>query len=87
MRSIASTYLHDIGCDHETIEIALSHINKDRVALAYNRSDYLERRFKVLQAWGDFVERSATGSKLITGKHGLRILKTDSDHLERKIIK
>lgn len=60
-RSIASTYLNELGYDKELIEIALSHIDKDRVRKAYNRAEYLASRAEMLQAWGDFVEQSAGG--------------------------
>ncbi|MDG6831989.1 integrase arm-type DNA-binding domain-containing protein [Glaesserella parasuis] len=60
-RSIASTYLNEKGHNKELIEIALSHIDKDRARKAYNRAEYLQRRAEMLQEWGDFVEQSAGG--------------------------
>lgn len=60
-RAIASTYLNERGYDKDLIEVALSHIDKDRVRKAYNRAEYLQRRAEMLQAWGDFVEQSAGG--------------------------
>ena len=60
-RSIASTFLNEQGYNKELIEIALSHIDKDRARKAYNRAEYIERRAEMLQAWGDFVEQSAGG--------------------------
>lgn len=61
LRSIASTYLNEQGYNKDLIEVALSHIDKDRVRKAYNRAEYLEHRAKMLQEWGDFVEQSAGG--------------------------
>ncbi|HGO5818464.1 TPA: tyrosine-type recombinase/integrase [Mannheimia haemolytica] len=58
LRAIASTYLNEQGYDTELVEIALSHIDKDRIRKAYNRGEYLERRTELLQIWGDFIERS-----------------------------
>lgn len=60
-RSIASTYLNELGYNKDLIEVALSHIDKDRVRKAYNRAEYLQQRAEMLQAWGDFVEQSAGG--------------------------
>ncbi|QLB19564.1 integrase arm-type DNA-binding domain-containing protein [Mannheimia granulomatis] len=62
MRSIASTYLNEKGYNSDLIEVALSHINSDRVKLAYDRGERLEQRFKLLQTWADFVEECSQGS-------------------------
>lgn len=62
LRSIASTYLNDQGFNSDLIEVALSHLNSDRVKTAYDRGEKLEQRFKLLQAWADFVEQSAQGT-------------------------
>lgn len=62
LRSIASTYLNDQGFNSDLIEVALSHLNSDRVKTAYDRGDKLEQRFKLLQAWADFVEQSSQGT-------------------------
>jgi len=35
-------------------ELALAHINKDRVEAAYQRDRVIEKRRALLQAWGDF---------------------------------
>lgn len=36
-------------------ELALAHVNKDRVEAAYQRSDLFERRRELMQAWGRFL--------------------------------
>lgn len=56
LRSIASTALNVQGFNSDLIEVALSHINKDRIRMAYNRADYLEKRFEMLNWWGNFIE-------------------------------
>lgn len=61
LRSIASTYLNEQGHNPELIEVALSHINQDRIRMAYNRADYLKQRFELLQAWADFVDECSQG--------------------------
>jgi integrase len=40
-------------------EAALAHVVPDKVARAYKRTDFLEMRRKLLQAWGEFVQASA----------------------------
>ena len=36
-------------------ELALAHVNKDRVEAAYQRSDLFDRRRALMQAWADYV--------------------------------
>ena len=62
MRSIASTYLNDKGYNSDAIEVALSHMNSDRIKASYDRGERLEMRFEILQAWGDFVEQCSHGA-------------------------
>lgn len=62
LRSIASTYLNEKGYNPELIEVALSHINQDRIRMAYNRADYIKQRFDLLQAWADFVDECSQGA-------------------------
>jgi integrase len=50
MRALASTTLNEAGFDHDVIESALAHVDKNEVRAAYNRADYIERR-KVLMDW------------------------------------
>ena len=45
----------DQGVDRELAEHALSHQVGSAVERAYQRSDLLERRRAVMQAWADFV--------------------------------
>lgn len=62
LRSIASTYLNDKGYNSDAIEVALSHMNSDRIKASYDRGERLEMRFEILQAWGDFVEECSHGT-------------------------
>jgi integrase len=56
MRSLASTTLNEKGFDSDVIEAALAHQEKNEVRRAYNRSDYLERRRKLMYWWSTFIE-------------------------------
>lgn len=56
-RSIASTYLHEKGFEHEHIELQLAHAKQDKVSGAYNYAKYLEPRTKMMQAWADALDR------------------------------
>ncbi|NBI43341.1 tyrosine-type recombinase/integrase [[Haemophilus] felis] len=62
LRSIASTYLNEKGYNSELIEVALSHMNSDRIKAAYDRGERLEQRFKLLQVWADFVDECSQGA-------------------------
>lgn len=73
LRSIASTALNEEGFPPDVIEAALSHIDKNEVRRAYNRSTYLEQRRPLMAWWGNFVEQAATGS--LSAANGLRGLK------------
>ena len=56
-RSIASTYLHEKGFDHEHIELQLAHSKEDKVSGAYNYAKYLEPRAVMMQAWADTLDQ------------------------------
>ena len=55
MRTTASTYLNDKGCDYNLIEKALSHTIGTRVSQVYNKATYVDLRRDVMQLWSDFV--------------------------------
>ncbi|HBD2106823.1 TPA: tyrosine-type recombinase/integrase, partial [Escherichia coli] len=75
LRSIASTALNEQGFDSDVIEAALSHIDKNEVRRAYNRSTYLEQRRPLMAWWGNFVEAAASGSVSATGGYrGLKMV-------------
>ena len=56
-RSIASTYLHENGFDHEHIELQLAHSKQDKVSGAYNYANYLEPRTRMMQAWAEVLDQ------------------------------
>ena len=56
-RSIASTYLHEKGFDHEHIELQLAHSKGDKVSGAYSYAKYLEPRAMMMQAWADTLDQ------------------------------
>lgn len=41
-------------------ELALAHVNSDRVEAAYMRTDLFERRRALMQSWGDYVSESGS---------------------------
>jgi integrase len=73
LRSLASTTLNDKGFDGDIIESCLSHIDKNEVRKAYNRSEYLERRQKVMDWWSNHIEQASIGNMSLSGRNGLKI--------------
>jgi integrase len=63
-RGLASTILHEQGYDHEHIELQLAHVPRNAVSAAYNHALYLKPRAKMMQDWGDFLEKRG---KKVTG--------------------
>ena len=43
----------------EVCELALAHVNADRVEAAYMRSDLFERRRELMQSWADYISKAA----------------------------
>ncbi|MCF3947801.1 integrase arm-type DNA-binding domain-containing protein [Acidiphilium sp. AL] len=43
----------------EIAEAALAHVNRDKVEAAYQRSDLIERRARLMQDWADYLARPA----------------------------
>lgn len=54
-RAMAATTLSEQGWPSETIERQLAHIDKNQVRAAYQRSELLEERRRMLQAWADYL--------------------------------
>ncbi len=74
LRSIASTALNEQGFNPDVIESALAHIDKNEVRRAYNRSEYLEQRRKLMCWWSESIEKASTGKIIKSGKKNLKIV-------------
>ncbi|MDN3700116.1 integrase domain-containing protein [Vibrio artabrorum] len=74
MRSIASTTLNEQGFDYDVIETCLAHVDKNQVRSAYNRTDYLERRRKVMCWWSEHIEKASRGSYSVTGTVNIKLV-------------
>ncbi len=42
----------------EVAELALAHVNKDRVEAAYQRSDLFDKRRELMDQWGEYLGRT-----------------------------
>jgi integrase len=75
LRALASTTLNEQGHDPDVIESALAHVDKDGVRRAYNRAEYLERRYSLMCWWSEHIEQAANGNmSLANGKKLLRLV-------------
>ena len=54
-RSSARSWMAESGVPAELAEACLAHVPRSQVVQAYQRSDLLERRAAVLQAWNEYL--------------------------------
>ena len=47
------------------LELALAHVNKDKVEEAYQRSDLFERRVELMKAWGSYCSSKGNVTQLV----------------------
>ena len=75
LRALASTTLNEQSFEPDVIEAALAHADKNAIRAAYNRSDYLEKRKKMMQWWSNHIEAAAEGNLSLTGLKHLTVAK------------
>jgi len=62
-RSTASTLLNELGWKPDVIERQLAHKDSS-VRAVYNRSELLEERASMMQAWADYLDQLRDGAKI-----------------------
>jgi len=62
-RATARSLLAEHGWPIPAIERQLAHAEKDRIAQAYARAEYMEIRIQMMQAWSDYLEALKTKRK------------------------
>ena len=62
MRALASTTLNEKAFEHDLIEAALAHTDRNHVRATYNRAQYIERRRVMMEWWSNHIEAAATGN-------------------------
>ena len=56
-RATARTMLHEtLGFSPDAIEAQLGHRVPDRLGAAYNRTKHLDERYRMMQAWADYLD-------------------------------
>lgn len=71
IRSIGSSWMAEQGIPEEVAEACLAHVTGNIVRRAYQRSELLEKRRPVMQAWCDYVETCY--------KNALEMIKKEND--------
>jgi len=64
-----STIKERLGYRHEVVDRQLAHAQKDKIASAYDRAQFLAERKVMMQQWADYLDAIA-GGKVIAGKFG-----------------
>ena len=64
-RSTASTLLNAQGWSADAIERQLAHSERDLVRAAYNHSDFMQERQKMMQAYADYLDGLCAGADVI----------------------
>lgn len=65
-RAMARTLLAErLNVDEAIIEAQLAHAVKDSLGRAYNRTQFLEQRRKMLQTWADYLDKLREGAEVI----------------------
>jgi integrase len=73
LRALASITLNEKGFEPDVIEAPLAHKDKDAIRAAYNRTDYLEKRKKLMCWWSKHIETAASGNVSIAGIRPFRL--------------
>lgn len=56
-RGMASTLLNEHGFPPDIIERQLAHAEPNAVRAAYNRAEYMDERRRMMQWWGDYLDK------------------------------
>lgn len=60
-RVTASTILNARGHDPDVIEAVLAHQDRNAIRRTYNRATYWDQRVKLMQEWGDLLDKLRAG--------------------------
>lgn len=70
-RAVASTILNETGhFKPDAIERQLAHCERNEVRGAYNRAEYLPERKRMMQYWGDYLDKLQAGADVIPIRKG-----------------
>jgi integrase len=64
-RSLASSLLNELGFSPDAIERQLAHAEPNTIRAAYDRSERLEERRRMMQSWSDYLDKLTRGGEVI----------------------
>ena len=64
-RTMASSRLHELGWNSQTIEFQLAHVVQNKSRSVYNRAEYLEEQTRMMQAWADYLDSLKAGAQVL----------------------
>jgi integrase len=67
-RASARSLLSERGWSREALERQLDHAEQNAVVAAYARSEHLEERRKMMQAWADDIDAMRAGAEVLPFK-------------------
>lgn len=74
LRSLASTVLNEREFNHDVIEAALAHVDRNSIRAVYNKAEYLEQRRAMMSWWSEHIENAGSGNlRLPSGSAHLRV--------------
>ncbi len=66
-RATARTMLQErLGFDPDVIEAQLAHSVRDNLGRAYNRTEFVDQRRKMMQAWADYLDKLRRGAAVVS---------------------
>jgi integrase len=75
-RTIADTFLNELGFPPDVIELQLAHKERNKVRAAYNRAQRLDERRKMMQVWSDHLDGLKAGNHAARGDQSATALIT-----------
>ncbi|KVL02743.1 integrase [Burkholderia cepacia] len=64
-RGLAATALRELGFGRDVVERQMAHAERNQVTAAYVHAEYLPERRRMMQVWGDHLDRIKAGAEVI----------------------
>ncbi|KWK43170.1 integrase [Burkholderia stagnalis] len=64
-RGLAATALRELGFARDVVERQMAHAERNQVTAAYVHAEYLPERRRMMQVWGDHLDRLNAGAEVL----------------------
>ncbi|AJW99183.1 tyrosine-type recombinase/integrase [Burkholderia gladioli] len=64
-RGLAATALRELGFGRDVVERQMAHAERNQVTAAYVHAEYLPERRRMMQAWGDHLDKLKAGAEIV----------------------